>query len=96
MEDHSGSKILATVLFGMTKSMEVGTLDTNMILAIIYTLYTPDDVYSPQEAKEWKYFNTPRWITSDDILVNSFKLGTYKKLEIKTFGLGSKTQDVCF
>ena len=61
----------------------------------LYLIYTPDDVYSPQEAKEWKYFNTPRWITSDDILVNSFNLGTYKKLEIKTFGLGSKTQDVC-
>ena len=44
----------------------------------IAMIYTPDDVAGPQEAKEWKYYNKPKWITSDDILVNSFRLGTYK------------------
>ena len=41
-------------------------------------IYTPDDVAGPQEAKEWNYYNKPKWVTSVDILVNSFKLGTYK------------------
>ena len=53
------------------------------------------DVAGPQEAKRWVYYNKPKWIKSDDILVNSFKLGTYKELDISTFGLGSRTEDVC-
>ena len=39
-------------------------------------IYTTDDVAGPQEAKEWKYSKGGKWITSDDILVNSFEPGT--------------------
>ena len=41
-------------------------------------IYSSDDVASPQEATTWIYFNK-EWITSDDILVDTFvEPGTYK------------------
>ena len=39
-------------------------------------IYTTEDVAGPQEAKEWKYFKGGKWITSDDILVNTLEPGT--------------------
>ena len=41
-------------------------------------IYSPDDVAGPQVATTWKYYNK-KWITSDDILVDTFvEPGTYK------------------
>ena len=40
------------------------------------SIYTTEDVAGPQEAKEWKYLKGGKWITSDDILVNTFEPGT--------------------
>ena len=34
-------------------------------------IYSPDDVAGPQVAATWKYYNK-KWITSDDILVETF------------------------
>ena len=38
-------------------------------------IYTPEDVNSPQEAKEWNYRGDGKWLKSDDILVDTFEQG---------------------
>ena len=40
-------------------------------------LCTNEDVAGPQEATTWKYISDDKWITSDDILVDTFKPGMY-------------------
>ena len=40
------------------------------------SIFTDEDVAGPQEAKEWKYLNSGKWLKSDDILVDTFEPGT--------------------
>ena len=48
-------------------------------------IYSSDDVASPQEATTWKYYNNKKWITSDDILVDTFvEPGTYIQIIYRT------------
>ena len=59
--------------------------DQRILGGTLAGLKSYDGLGGPQEATSWKYANDVKWITSDDILVDTFELGKYFRVATVDF-----------